>query len=64
MINASKSAKAHLEIFDLVGRKVSDLSEVELKAGLNTIAWTNESGIYIAKLATKNEVLTCKILIK
>ena len=64
MINASKSTKAHLEIFDLVGRKVSDLSEVELKAGLNTIAWTNESGIYIAKLATKNEVLTCKILIK
>lgn len=64
MINVSNEGHAHIEIFDLVGRKVSDLSDVELKAGLNTIAWTNESGIYIAKLATKNEVLTCKILIK
>ena len=64
MINVSKDEQAQIEIFDLVGRKVSNIYNVELKAGQNAINWHGESGVYIAKLSTKNEILTCKILIK
>ena len=64
MVNVSKDSQAQIEIFDLVGRKVSNISNVEPKAGLNTIDWTANSGVYIAKLSTNNEVFTCKILIK
>lgn len=64
MINASKSANAQIEIFDLVGRKVCSISNIGLNTGLNTIAWTDKSGIYIAKLTTKEEVFTNKILVK
>lgn len=64
MINAANAGKAQIEIFDLMGRKIDDINNVELNAGLNTIAWTNKSGAYIAKMTVNNEVLTCKILIK
>ena len=64
MINVSKDEQAQIEIFDLVGRKVSNIYNVELKAGQNAINWHGESGVYIAKLSTKNEVFTCKIVIK
>ena len=64
LVNVSKDGQAQIEIFDLVGRKVCNISNVELKAGLNTIDWTANSGVYIAKLSTNNEVFTCKILIK
>lgn len=64
VINAAENGKAQIEIFDLVGRKVSDFYNVELIAGLNTIRWNSNSGIYIARLSTKNEVLTYKILIE
>ena len=63
MVNMTNDNHAYIEIFDLVGRNVSNIN-AELSAGLNTIAWNGESGVYIAKLSTKNEVLTCKILIK
>lgn len=64
VINVSKEGQAQIEIFDLVGRKVSQIYNIELNVGQNTIAWTDKSGIYLAKLTTKNEVLTCKIIIK
>ena len=64
MVKVANACKAHIEIFDLMGRKIDDINNVELNAGLNTIAWTNKRGTYIAKLSTDSEVLTCKILIK
>ena len=64
MINAANAGKAQIEIFDLMGRKIDNIDNVELNAGLNTIAWTNKRGAYIAKMTVNNEVLTCKILIK
>ena len=64
IINANNAGNAQIEIFDLVGRNTNNIYNVELIAGQNTIAWTNKSGIYIAKLTTKNEVMTCKIIIK
>lgn len=64
MVKVANAGKAQIEIFDLMGRKIDDINNVELNAGLNTIAWTNKSGAYIAKMTVNNEVLTCKILIK
>lgn len=64
MINVANAGKAQIEIFDLMGRKIDNINNVELNAGLNTIAWTNKHGAYIAKMTANNEVLTCKILIK
>ena len=64
MVKVANAGKAQIEIFDLMGRKIDDINNVELNAGLNTIAWTNKRGTYIAKLSTDSEVLTCKILIK
>ena len=64
MVNVSDNSQAQIEIFDLVGRAVTNIYNVELTAGQNTIKWTANSGVYIAKLSTKNEILTCKILIK
>ena len=64
MINVANAGKAQIEIFDLMGRKIDNINNVELNAGLNTIAWTNKYGAYIAKMTVNNEVLTCKILIK
>lgn len=64
MINVANAGKAQIEIFDLMGRKIDNINNVELNAGLNTIAWTNKRGAYIAKMTANNEVLTCKILIK
>ena len=64
MIDMSNDETAQIEIFDLVGRKVTDINNVELVAGQNAIDWTGEAGIYIAKLSMKNEVLTRKILVK
>lgn len=64
VVNVSDNSQAQIEIFDLVGRTVTNIYNIELTAGQNTIDWTNNSGIYIAKLATKTEVLTCKIIIK
>ena len=64
MVKVANAGKAQIEIFDLMGRKIDDINNVELNAGLNTIAWTNKYGAYIAKMTANNEVLTCKILIK
>ena len=64
MVKVANAGKAQIEIFDLMGRKIDDINNVELNAGLNTINWTNQHGAYIAKLTANNEVLTCKILIK
>ncbi|MBE6337354.1 MAG: T9SS type A sorting domain-containing protein [Lentimicrobiaceae bacterium] len=64
MVKVANAGKAQIEIFDLMGRKIDDINNVELNAGLNTIAWTNKSGAYIAKMTVNNEVLNCKILIK
>lgn len=64
MVKVANAGKAQIEIFDLMGRKIDDINNVELNAGLNTIAWTNKSGAYIATMTVNNEVLTCKILIK
>lgn len=64
MIDMSNDETAQIEIFDLVGRKVTDINNVELVAGQNAIDWTGEAGLYIAKLSMKNEVLTRKILVK
>ncbi|MBQ4549318.1 MAG: T9SS type A sorting domain-containing protein [Bacteroidales bacterium] len=65
MVKVANAGKAQIEIFDLMGRKIDGINNVELNAGLNTIAWTNKSGAYIAKMTVNNEVLlTCKILIK
>ena len=64
MVKVANAGKAQIEIFDLMGRKIDNIDNVELNAGLNTIAWTNKSGAYIAKMTVNNEVLTCKILIK
>ena len=60
----SNDETAQIEIFDLVGRKVTDINNVELVTGQNAIDWTGEAGLYIAKLSMKNEVLTRKILVK
>ena len=64
MVKVANAGKAQIEIFDLMGRKIDNIDNVELNAGLNTIAWTNKRGAYIAKMTVNNEVLTCKILIK
>lgn len=64
MIDMSNDETAQIEIFDLVGRKVTDINNVELVTGQNAIDWTGEAGLYIAKLSMKNEVLTRKILVK
>lgn len=64
MVKVANAGKAQIEIFDLMGRKIDNIDNVELNAGLNTINWTNQHGAYIAKLTANNEVLTCKILIK
>ena len=64
MIDMSNDETAQIEIFDLVGRKVTDINNVELVIGQNAIDWTGEAGLYIAKLSMKNEVLTRKILVK
>ena len=64
MIDMSNDETAQIEIFDLVGRKVTDINNVELVAGQNAIDWTGEAGLYIAKLSMKNEVLPRKILVK
>ena len=64
MIDMSNDETAQIEIFDLVGRKVTDINNVELITGQNAIDWTGEAGLYIAKLSMKNEVLTRKILVK
>ena len=64
MVKVANAGKAQIEIFDLMGRKIDNIDNVELNAGLNTIAWTNKRGAYIAKMTANNEVLTCKILIK
>lgn len=64
MINMANDETAQIEIFDLVGRKVTNINNVELIAGQNAIDWTGEAGLYIAKLSMKNEVLTRKILVK
>lgn len=64
MIDMSNDETAQIEIFDLVGRKVTDINNVELVTGQNVIDWTGEAGLYIAKLSMKNEVLTRKILVK
>ena len=64
MVKVANTGKAQIEVFDLMGRKIDNIDNVELNAGLNTIAWTNKRGAYIAKMTVNNEVLTCKILIK
>ncbi len=64
MVKVANAGKAQIEVFDLMGRKIDNIDNVELNAGLNTIAWTNKRGAYIAKMTVNNEVLTCKILIK
>ena len=64
MVKVANAGKAQIEVFDLMGRKIDGINNVELNAGLNTIAWTNKRGAYIAKMTVNNEVLTCKILIK
>lgn len=64
MINMANDETAQIEIFDLVGRKVTNINNVELIAGQNAIDWTAETGLYLAKLSMKNEVLTRKILVK
>ena len=64
MIDMSNDETAQIEIFDLVGRKVTDINNVELVIGQNAIDWAGEAGLYIAKLSMKNEVLTRKILVK
>ena len=64
MINMANDETAQIEIFDLVGRKVTNINNVELIAGQNAIDWTGDSGLYLAKLSMKNEVLTRKILVK
>ena len=64
MVKVANAGKAQIEIFDLMGRKIDNIDNVELNAGLNTIAWTNKRGAYIAKMTVNNKVLTCKILIK
>lgn len=64
MVNVENAGKAQIEIFDLAGRKIDNINNVKLNAGLNTIVWNSRRGVYVAKLTTDNEVMTCKILIK
>lgn len=45
-------------------KKTNYDNNVEISNSLNIINWTNERGVYIAKLYINNEVITSKILIE
>lgn len=60
----SVNAHVTLEVFDIMGRKVSTLIDSQLYAGVHTVrlnASNLASGIYTIRLQVNNQVLTSKI---
>jgi len=59
-----KSAPTCLAVYDLSGREVASLLNLELKAGTHSATWNAEgftSGIYLVKMETPNFSATRKV---
>ncbi len=62
----SSTARATLEVFDLLGRRVADVLDQSLEAGLHTVqfdASTLSSGVYVYRLAAEGQTLVRRMTV-
>jgi len=63
--NLNTNSNVSLNIYDITGKKVAEIINKEFIKGNHNFDWSNtdlESGIYIIKFETNNQVVTNKIL--
>ncbi len=64
--NLYKNSNINIAIFDILGKKVNDIYQGEMSAGLNSVninATNLTDGIYFVKLQMDNQVVTKKVMI-
>ena len=65
-----KSTDVKLVIYDIIGRQIRTLVDMEMKAGYKSVVWNGEnnfgkqvaSGIYIYRIVSENNIVTMKML--
>ncbi len=63
--NLPQTVEMELSVYDIQGRKIEELYNGISKKGENKIVWDTKQnpGVYIIKLTTPLEILSCRIVV-